>query len=59
MAKLIALTPVRRAAERAVAAHEARDRAIRAAHEQGATVRAIAAVSGLSSARIHQIIHGR
>lgn len=36
-----------------------RDDAIRAAHKQGLTVRAIATELGLASARVHQILHGR
>jgi hypothetical protein len=53
------LTAVTRAADKAAAASQQRDDAIRKAHTQGATVRAIAAACGLSSARVHQIIHHR
>lgn len=53
------LTEVRRAARKAALASQERDEAIRAAHEAGETIRAIAVEAGLSSARVHQILHGR
>ncbi len=50
----------------ALGAHEAageamgaRDEAIRQVHRDGASIRAIAEALGLSSARIHQILHSR
>lgn len=46
-----------RAAHKAVKASQERDHAIRTAHQAGNTIRAIAAVCGLSAARIHQILH--
>ncbi len=53
------LTAVTRAAAKAASASTNRDDTIRAAHEAGATIRAIAAAAGLSTARVHQIIHHR
>jgi hypothetical protein len=53
------LARVRRAARKAALASEQRDEAIRQAHVAGATIRAIAVEAGLSSARVHQILHGR
>lgn len=53
------LRRVRRATANAEQAFRARDDAIRQAHEAGNSIRAIAAVTNLSSARIHQILHGR
>ena len=53
------VTAVSKAAAKAALAAVARDAAIREAHENGATIRAIATEAGLSAARIHQIIHGR
>ena len=53
------LKSVRRAADKAVSAMQARDDAIRRAHAQGATLRAIAEAAGLSFSRIHQIVNGR
>lgn len=53
------LTEVARAAAKAASASKARDDAIRAAHDNGETIRAIAKAAGLSSARVHQILHGR
>lgn len=53
------LEMVRRASARAIASSQARDDAIRAAHADGHSIRAIAEAAGLSSARVHQIIHGR
>lgn len=57
---------VRAAAKRVRAAHErlqqARadlDLAISEAKDDGATLRELAEVTGLSFARIHQIVHGR
>jgi len=49
----------RLAAQRAAVASEKRDSEIRAAHASGESIRAIAAAVGLSSARVHQILHGR
>lgn len=48
-----------RAAARAAEAAKARDDTIRAAHTAGHSIRTIAAAAGLSSARVHQIIHRR
>lgn len=53
------LRRVRRAAQQAALAARERDKAIRAAHAAGATVRAIATEAGLSFQRVHQILHGR
>lgn len=53
------LTAVTRAAAKAASALEARNVAIRAAHERGETIRAVAAAAGLSPARVHQILHGK
>lgn len=53
------LTVVTRAAHTAAQARQARDDAIRAAHANGATLRAIAEATGLSFARIHQIVRGK
>lgn len=53
------LAAVTRAAAKAASASQARDDAIRAAHENGATIRAIAAAAGISFQRVHQILHGR
>ena len=53
------LTAVTRAATKAASASRHRDDTIRAAHAQGVTIRAIAEAAGLSSARVHQIIHHR
>ncbi len=53
------LTGVKRAAHKAVLASRGRDDAIRLAHENGATIRAIAEAASLSPARVHQILHGR
>jgi hypothetical protein len=53
------LSAVTRAAAKAASASQARDDAIRKAHADGATLRAIAAAAGLSFARIHQIVNGR
>ncbi len=50
---------VTRAAERAAAATDSRNDAIRKAHTDGNTIRAIAIAAGLSAARVHQILHGR
>ena len=50
------LTSVTRAARKAASALQARDDAIRAAHAEGVTLRAIAAAAGLSHQRVHQII---
>lgn len=50
------LNAVRRAAAKAASASQARDDAIRKAHAEGATLRAIAEAAGLSYARIHQIV---
>ncbi len=49
------LTKVLRAADKAASALSERDNAIREAHEAGETLRAIAAVVGLSHQRVHQI----
>lgn len=57
--KTTTLRRVRQASAKATAASASRDNAIRAAHEAGASIRAIAAEAGLSSARVHQILHGR
>lgn len=48
-----------RAAGTAASASRRRDDAIRAAHADGNSIRVIAAATGLSSARVHQILHGR
>ena len=53
------LTAAKRAAANSLAASARRDDLIRKAHTEGSTIRAIAAATGLSSARIHQIIHHR
>lgn len=53
------LTEVRRAADKAAFASRGRDDAIRAAHQAGETVRAIAKAAGISHQRVHQILHGR
>jgi hypothetical protein len=53
------LTAVTRAARKAVFASQARDDAIRKAHADGATLRAIAAAAGLSHSRIDQIVKHR
>jgi hypothetical protein len=53
------LTQVRRAANKAALASQERDAVIREAHEAGETIRAIATAASLSSARVHQILHGR
>lgn len=53
------LRRAQRAAQKAALASEQRDEAIRSAHQAGATIRAIAEATGLSSARVHQILHGR
>lgn len=53
------LGKVRRAAAKAAQASQQRDDAIRAAHVAGETIRVIAAEAGLSSARVHQILHRR
>ena len=52
-----ALTAAARAADKAASALKARDEAIRKAHADGATLRAIAEIVGLTHARIHQIVH--
>lgn len=53
------LRKVRLEAERSTGASQRRDDAIRAAHEAGASIRAIAVEAGLSAARVHQILHGK
>lgn len=53
------LTAVTRAAAKAAQAFQARDDAIRKAHEQGATLAAIADAAGMSRQRVHQIVHAR
>lgn len=53
------LTKVRRLSVRAVEVMRERDDAIRVAHAEGATLRAIAEVAGLSHGRVHQIVHHR
>ncbi len=53
------LLTVRKAADKAASASLARDEAIRAAHAAGYSIRGIASVANLSSARVHQILHGR
>ncbi len=53
------LARVAEAAEEAVAALKDRNIEIALAHSEGASIRAIAAVAGLSPARVHQILHGR
>jgi hypothetical protein len=53
------ITAVARAAAKAAQASQARDDAIRKAHADGATLRAIAVAAGLSFARIHQIVNHR
>lgn len=40
-------------------AQAARNEAIREAHAAGISIRVIADEAGLSSARVHQILHGR
>lgn len=56
---MTSLTAVTRAAAKAVSASADRDDTIREAHASGATIRAIASAAGISSARVHQIIHRR
>lgn len=51
------LTAAGRAAAKAARASRERDQAIRTAHKAGNTIRAIAAVCGLSASRVHQILH--
>jgi hypothetical protein len=53
------LREVRRAADKAASALQARNDAILRAHDAGHSIRVIAAAAGLSSARVHQILHGR
>ncbi len=53
------LTNARQAAIKAAEARQDRDHAIRFASLQGESIRAIATAVGMSSARIHQILHGR
>jgi hypothetical protein len=53
------LTAVRRAAANSVAASARRDDLIRQAHADGSTIRTIAEATGLSPARVHQILHHR
>lgn len=53
------LTKVTRAADKAASALQARNAAILEAHAEGASIRSIAKAAGLSSARVHQILHGR
>ena len=50
------LALVTEAATEAASAVRMRDAAIRVAHQDGATLRAIAAASGLSFQRVHQIV---
>lgn len=52
------LQRVARAAEKAAQAREAFEQAIMDAHPD-ASIREIAAAAGLSSARVHQILHGK
>ena len=54
-----ALRRVTRAADKAALALKDRDEAIRQAHADGSTIRAIAVAASLSSARVHQILHGK
>ena len=55
----LALLLVATATGEAAESSQRRNEAIRAASSAGATIRAIAKASGLSSARVHQILHGR
>lgn len=55
----IALRPLRLAAAKAVEASRKRDDTIRKYHADGVSIRTIAECVGLSSSRVHQIIHGR
>ena len=50
---------VRRAAAAATVAAQERNEAIQRAHAAGEPIRAIAAEAGLSSARVHQVLHGK
>lgn len=56
---MVTLTEVTQDATAAIVAATQRDTTIRAAHANGATIRAIATAAGLSPARVHQILHGR
>ncbi len=53
------LTDAAVAAAKAASASKERDDAIRKAHAAGCSIRSIAAAVELSSARVHQILHGR
>lgn len=53
------LAKIASAAEAAEAATTTRNETIRKAHDGGLSIRAIAASARLSSARVHQILHGR
>jgi len=52
------LNRVKRATKRRATADEEWRAAIRAAAEDGASLRQIAAVAGVSNVRVHQILHG-
>ncbi len=53
------LSAARRATAASTAAVAYRDDMIRLAHDKGEPIRTIAKATGLSSARIHQILHRR
>ena len=53
------LRTVKKATHNAIVAAILRNQAIQKAHAEGASIRAIAEVAELSSARVHQILHGR
>lgn len=57
MSDLLALAA--KVARNATRMSQNRDQAIRDAHTAGHSIRAIAAATSLSPARIHQILHGR
>jgi len=52
-------TDIRRAKERADEARSAFHQAVRYAHAEGMTMRAIAHAAGISHQRVHQILHGK
>jgi hypothetical protein len=53
------LQRVSKAADKAASARGTFEQAIRDAHQAGVTIRDIARAAGLSSARIHQLLHGK